>query len=64
MNVFAKEGGWVNHPGADTLDDDLEAFIASLAPFYDGISVWTMDETDQVFTLWEMIVRTLPENMI
>ena len=63
-NVFQAEGGWVDHPGADNVQDSLDAMIAMLAPFYDGTSLWTLDETDQQFTFWEMIVRTLPENLI
>ena len=62
-NVFAPDGDWVDHPNADTIEDTLEDFISRLVPFYDGNSDWRLDETDRTFTFWEMIVRTLPENM-
>lgn len=64
INVLAEQGGWVDAPGADVVEDDLESFVSRLSVFYDGTALWTLDETEERFTFWEMIVRTLPENML
>lgn len=63
-NVIYDDGNWVDHPGADNVQDSLNAMVATLAPFYDGKSLWTLHETDHQFTIWEMNVRSLPENLL
>jgi hypothetical protein len=65
-NVMYDDGSsrWVDHPGADNVQDSLESMIAMLVPFYDGKSLWKHHETDREFTFWEMIVRSLPENLL
>lgn len=55
---------WVDHPGSDNVQDTIDSMVAMLMPFYDGRSLWTLDDTDQKFTFWEMIVRSLPENLL
>lgn len=62
-NVHSADGGWVDHPGCDNVQDDMDAFIGMLAPFYDGTSKWTDMDTDEELSFWEMILRTLPENL-
>jgi len=62
-NVFAADGGWVEHEGSDNVQDTMDAFIATLAPFYDGSAFWTDDDTGEQLSFWAMTLRTLPENL-
>ena len=63
-NVMYDDGRWVEHPDSDNVQDSLQSMVAMLAPFYDGTSLWTLDDTEQQFTFWEMLVRSLPENLL
>ena len=62
-NVFAADGGWVEHTGSDNVQDTMDAFISVLASFYDGSAMWTDDETGEQLSFWEMTLRTLPESL-
>jgi hypothetical protein len=62
-NVFAEGGGWVAHAGSDNVQDTLEAFVSMLTPFYDGTALWLDDDTGEQLSFWEMVVRTVPENL-
>jgi hypothetical protein len=62
-NVFAQDGSWVDHEGADNVQDTLEAMVSMLAPFYDGTALWLDDETGESLTFWEMVVRSTPTNL-
>jgi hypothetical protein len=59
-NVFAEDGNWVDHQGADNVQDSLDAMIEMLMPFYDGKANWVDDDTGESLTFWEMVIRTLP----
>lgn len=63
VNVFAPDGGWVEHAGSDNIQDSMDAFISQLAPFYDGLTLWTDDDTGEQLSFWEMTLRTLPDNL-
>ena len=62
-NVLAADGKWVEHSGADNVQDTTDAMIGMLTPFYDGKALWIDDDTGESLTFWEMIVRTLPRNL-
>jgi hypothetical protein len=62
-NVFAADGGWVDHAGCDNVQYSMDAFIAMLSPFYDGTAAWTDNETGEQLSFWQMILRTLPDNL-
>lgn len=60
-NVNEADGSWVKHRGCDNIQDNMDAFIGMLAPFYDGLAKWTDDDTGEQLSFWQMILRTLPE---
>lgn len=62
-NVFGAEGRWVKHRGSDNVQDSMDAFISMLEPFYDGSAMWTDGDTGEQLTFWEMMLRTLPNNL-
>lgn len=62
-NVMYGDRTWVDHPGADNVQDTLDAMVAMLAPFYDGKALWTMQGSADQLTFWEMVIRSLPENL-
>jgi hypothetical protein len=62
-NVFAADGGWVEHEGSDNVQLTMDAFISMLSAFYDGSASWIDDDTGEQLSFWEMTLRTLPESL-
>lgn len=62
-NVFAANGGWVEHEGSDNVQLTMDAFISTLSAFYDGSAIWIDDDTGEQLGFWEMTLRTLPESL-
>lgn len=64
VNIFAADGDWVSHPGADQIQTDLYSFVSMLSSFYDGVALWTQDDTGAKLTFWEMVLATGSERNV